>query len=412
MPRKGDKLPKSQVCDPSDPLGFAALREMHLDWLRVRNYSLVTVRNRESYLNRFILWAEERSLSRPDQVTKQILERYQRWLYNYRDPKTEKKLSFRSQHARLLPLRACFKWLCQRGRLPANPAADLELPRKSKRLPRHVLTPGEAEQVLAIPDVSDPLGLRDRAILETLYSTGIRRMEVIGLGLFDLDVERGTLMVRQGKGKRDRMIPIGDRAVAWIEKYVTEVRPGLVVEPDVHADGGGTLFLTNTGESFTPNRLTQLVRNYVDAAAIGKRGACHLFVFTHEPAFPNGGHAKDAMYWHGDKASVRRRDELWRILVKHRVRGAFFGDEHNYSRTLVDERIDPSFTFPIYAITTGGAGAPYYAQNKRLPWTAQVNKFSAQQNQVLVYVEGPRVDAEVIGASGEVIDRFSLSVPN
>jgi integrase/recombinase XerD len=129
-------------------------------------------------------------------------------------------------------------------------------------------------------NVDENLGVRDRAILETLYSTGIRRMEVIGLSLFDLDVERGTLMVRQGKGKKDRMIPIGDRAVAWIEKYVTEVRPGLVVEPDSHVEGGGTLFLTNTGDPFTPNRLTQLVRNYVDAAAIGKRGACHLFRHT------------------------------------------------------------------------------------------------------------------------------------
>ncbi len=100
-------------------------------------------------------------------------------------------------------------------------------------------------------------------------------MEVIGLGLFDLDVERGTIMVRQGKGKKDRMIPIGERAVAWIDKYVTDVRPGLVVAPD-----DGVLFLTNTGDPFTPNRLTQLVRGYVDAAEIRKRGACHLFRHT------------------------------------------------------------------------------------------------------------------------------------
>ncbi len=92
-------------------------------------------------------------------------------------------------------------------------------------------------------------------------------MEVLGLQLFDLDVERGTVMVRQGKGKKDRMIPIGERAIAWIEKYVTEVRPQLVVEPD-----DGTLFLTAEGTPFSPNRLTQLVRTYVDRAQLGKRG--------------------------------------------------------------------------------------------------------------------------------------------
>lgn len=71
------------------------------------------------------------------------------------------------------------------------------------------------------------LGIRDRAILETFYSTGIRRLELIHLGLYDIDLDRGTLMVRQGKGKRDRMLPIGERAVAWVEKYLNEVRPEL-----------------------------------------------------------------------------------------------------------------------------------------------------------------------------------------
>jgi len=272
MPKKGQKLPKTQVGDPSDPLGFAALRDMHLEWLTVRNYSLVTVRNRESYLNRFILWAEERSLSRPDQITKQILERYQRWLYNYRDPKTEKKLSFRSQHARLLPLRAFFKWLCQRDLLPANPAADLDLPKLEKRLPRHILNAREAELVLAQADVLTAMGLRDRAMMEVLYSTGIRRMELCGLKLYDLDAERMLVFVRLGKGKKDRMVPIGERALAWTNKYLEEARPGLTC-----AKSDESLFLTNLGEAFTPNRFTQMVRDYVKAADLGKTGSCHLF---------------------------------------------------------------------------------------------------------------------------------------
>jgi len=272
MPRKGEKLEKTQIGDPSDPLGFAALRDMHLEWLTVRNYSLVTVRNRESYLNRFILWAEERSLTRPDQVTKQILERYQRWLYNYRDSKTEKKLSFRSQHARLLPLRAFFKWLCQRDLLPANPAADLDLPKLEKRLPKHILNAREAELVLAQADVLTAMGLRDRAIMEVLYSTGIRRMEVAGLKLYDLDADRILVFVRLGKGRKDRMVPIGERALAWTNKYLEEARPGLSSSTSDDA-----LFLTNLGEAFMATRLSEMVRGYVDAAGIGKTGSCHLF---------------------------------------------------------------------------------------------------------------------------------------
>lgn len=147
-----------------------------------------------------------------------------------------------------------------------------------RRLPKHVLTIAEVEQVMRQPKLDEPRGVRDRAIIETLYSTGMRRRELIGLALFDIDRERGTVMIRQGKGKKDRMIPIGERAIAWIDRYQEEVRPDLVVGRDpAHL---ATLFLTQTGEPFTPNRLTQLVRGYVEAARLGKSGSCHLFRHT------------------------------------------------------------------------------------------------------------------------------------
>jgi integrase/recombinase XerD len=128
------------------------------------------------------------------------------------------------------------------------------------------------------PSLEEPRGIRDRAILEVLYSTGMRRRELIGLQLFDFDRECGTVMIRQGKGKKDRMIPIGERALGWIDRYQNEVRPELVVGRDPATLA--TLFLTHTGEPFTPNRLTQLVRGYVQAADLGKSGSCHLFRHT------------------------------------------------------------------------------------------------------------------------------------
>jgi integrase/recombinase XerD len=112
-------------------------------------------------------------------------------------------------------------------------------------------------------------------MLEVLYSTGMRRMELIHLTLFDIDAERGTVMIRQGKGKKDRMIPIGERAIAWVDKYRDDVRTGLSTGADE-----GTLFLTHLGEAFAPNRLTQMVRDYIAAADIGKTGSCHLFRHT------------------------------------------------------------------------------------------------------------------------------------
>jgi len=272
------------IGDLGDARSFAALLAAYADWLRVRNFAEATIGNREHYVGEFAKWCAERSITHPAEVTKPLLERYQRWLFQYRQ-KNGKPLTFPSQLQPLIPLRGFFKWLGRNNHILANPAADLELPRGEKRLPKHILTAGEAERVLALPDLGEPLGLRDRAILEVLYSTGMRRMEVAGLKLYDLDEDRGTVMIRQGKGKKDRMVPMGSRAFAWVARYLDEARPKLA--PGSGDDG--TVFLTNLGTPFEPGRLTQLVRDYIDAAETGKRGSCHLFRHTCATLMLEGG---------------------------------------------------------------------------------------------------------------------------
>jgi integrase/recombinase XerD len=273
MPRAAS-AGRAALTAPSDPQGLASYVMRYLEWLKIHNYAAPTVQNRQSYLGVFVAWCVERGLVSPKEITKPILERYQRSLYTHRKGNGD-PLTFRAQHARLVPIRAFFKWCAKQNYLLYNPASELELPRLEHRLPKHVLTTTEVEQVLRQPDTSEAMGLRDRAILETFYSTGMRRSELMSLGVFDLDRERGTVMIRLGKGKKDRMIPIGERALRWIDRYQTQVRPELVI-----GRGNATLFLTQAGEAFTPDRLTQLVRGYVEAANTGKSGSCHLLRHT------------------------------------------------------------------------------------------------------------------------------------
>ena len=184
-----------------------------------------------------------------------------------------------------------------------NPAGDLELPRQEKRLPRSVFTTDEVEAVLAVPNIDKPNGLRDRAILETFYSSGLRRMEIINLGLYDVDRSRGTLMVRQGKGKKDRVVPIGDRALLWIEKYLAEARPLLSDEM-----GDGPLFITKLGKAFHESTLTHLVTTYIKKAEMGKTGSCHSFRHSMATAMLEGGAGLryvQAMLGHGDLSSTQ-----------------------------------------------------------------------------------------------------------
>ena len=100
----------------------------------------------------------------------------------------------------------------------------MELPKEEHRLPANYLSEIEVELLLNQTDVKTPLGIRDRAILETLYGSAIRRNELLNLSAYDVDRNRRLLTIRQGKGKRDRVVPIGVRAWEWLEKYIVDVR--------------------------------------------------------------------------------------------------------------------------------------------------------------------------------------------
>lgn len=274
MPRRGQYRPKAPLGDAADPDSLWNHMKRFSHWQLEKNYSVKTVEGREVSLGFFITWCLERGLTRPQEITKPILERYQRHLFLHRK-RDGQPLSARTQIAFTTPVKAFFKYLAKANHILYNPASELDMPRVEKRLPRHILNVKEVEKVLAVPDLSTAIGVRDRAILETFYSTGIRRLELIHLKLYDVDTERGTIMIRQGKGKKDRMLPIGARALAWIVKYRDDVRPELACGAD-----DATLFLTTLGEAFAPGRMTQMVREYVNAGDTGKTGSCHLFRHT------------------------------------------------------------------------------------------------------------------------------------
>lgn len=275
MPKKGDSRPKQPHGDPSDPQGMASLCRAYLTALRVKNYSPMTVDRRLELLNSFLKWADERGLTKPSEVTKPILERYQRWLYAYRKPNGD-PLSFATQINYLAPLRCWFKWLARQNHIAYNPASEIDLPKRPATLPRNILTAREVEIVLAQPDLGDDLGVRDRAVMEVLYSTAMRRSEAVNLIVSDIDSSRGVVLIRAGKGQKDRVVPIGDRALSWVDRYVLEVRPKLLIG----GKAGHTLFLTNLGEPFTLDRMSDMVAAHIAAAELGKTGSCHLFRHT------------------------------------------------------------------------------------------------------------------------------------
>jgi integrase/recombinase XerD len=242
----------------------------HLNWLATHGYATSTIHTRRYYLGSLVAFLEGRDVQEVRDVTLAHLDSYQRHLFRHKKQNGQ-PLSFRTQAQRLVPVKGLFAWLVRQGILNVNPALSLELPKTEHRLPEAVLCVEEVEAVLALPDTTSALGIRDRAILEVFYSCAIRRSELIALRVADIDHARGTLFVRQGKGARDRFVPVGERARFWVTRYLDEVRPTLETK------SRSTLFLTVTGGPIAPDVLSRIVSAYVRAGAPDKKCSCHLF---------------------------------------------------------------------------------------------------------------------------------------
>jgi integrase/recombinase XerD len=262
------------IGNPHDVRGLYCAMRRFIEYRAVLAATEATLFNLERNLRDFIEWADARSVTHPEQVSMAVLERYQRWLYYYRK-RDGMPLSISSQRGKIIPLKSMFKWMTRSGQIPANPAAELELPKAMQSLPRQYMSQAEAEQVLASVDTAEILGLRDRAIMEVLYATGMRRSELSKLQIRDVDQTKRVVFIRQGKGRRDRLIPLGERALYWVQEYLDRCRPEILWDAQ-----DMTLFLGREGLPLSLTYLSSHVSGYIKRSGIDKQGSCHMFRHT------------------------------------------------------------------------------------------------------------------------------------
>ena len=236
-------------------------------------------------------------------MTAEHLSAYRRSLFHYRNPRSGRPLKFATQAHYLIPVRCWFGWLLESTWTQDDVTAKLDLPKEEHRLPTGVLSADQVELLLNLPDLNKPTGVRDRAILETFYSTAIRCAELVDLDVYDINVERQIVTVHQGKGKKDRVVPIGQRAISWVNKYLADVRPTLVSE-----SGVTNLFVTNKGRAIHPNQLSGQVRKYLLQIGITHRGACHLLRHTAATLMMEAGaDLRSLQLFLGHAGSIQRR---------------------------------------------------------------------------------------------------------
>lgn len=262
--------------DTSDlPLGWRLLLHEYREYLIARGLRPLTVSDYAAQsppFLRFLLAAHVEDLR---DITTKSLEAYMSHLMAA--PPIGKTLALRTVALRLSQIKAFTRFLYKTGRLFEDVAAALPLPKRVKRLPKGVLNEEEAERLLRLPDLKTPLGIRDRAILELLYSTGLRNGELRLLEVRDVDLKSRVLFVR-GKGGKEALVPFGIEAARAVAHYLHFARPRLLgnqggapalsLERVGQEHGKDYLFLSKNGHRLITQNLIDLFRRYVRAAGL------------------------------------------------------------------------------------------------------------------------------------------------
>jgi integrase/recombinase XerD len=240
------------------------------DEMKIRAWSEGTSEQYQKSLAEFERFIGERypNVDAITGITGEMVTAYQLWLCQRENKKRGGTLSISTQRVFLNALRSFFAFCVAERIVLLDPTRNVELPKPGRRLPRGVLSPAEMRALLKAPNLATYTGLRDRAILETFYSTGIRHMELLRLRVCDVDLDRGYLTVIAGKMKKDRVVPLGKVAAHFIREYQTKARPHMLREGDTPET---RLFLSINGTPLASASLYGSFRRLAKIAGLEKR---------------------------------------------------------------------------------------------------------------------------------------------
>jgi len=240
-----------------------------------RGQSNSTVNTKNNLVLMFIRWALIQGIERIQDIDLYVMEDYRKYISVYRKPKNNEPLSIVTQAQRLIALTTFLDRMFYYDIITDNFFAKFELPRTGRRLPKFVPDEEQVELIINQALVKGKIGIRDRAIIEMFYASGIRRNELANLDIRHVDAKKLTVTVRKGKGSYDRTIPIVQRTINALNDYLENVRPELAT-----FESGDALFLGMTGKRILSSKLTELVGDYVRRSGVSEDGACHVLRYA------------------------------------------------------------------------------------------------------------------------------------
>jgi len=252
--------------------------ESYLKDCLAREQSPRTLEGKKTNLYKFAHWCLglERPVLYAKDISLDVLEDYRQYIFLYRFSKLDKEYEPSTRRCKLTSVKVFLKRLYFLDVLNSNPGERFELPTIPRHLPMDYLLPEELDVIFRYVLSRGGLkAIRNRVILELLFASGIRREELVNLMLSDINIEHRVLKVRQGKGQKDRIVVVSERACEWVQYYAKQIRP-----KHARLDSGDALFLDNKGSQFRNSQLTRIAGESVRRAGIDKPGACNIFRHT------------------------------------------------------------------------------------------------------------------------------------
>ncbi len=266
-------------------------------------------------LTQFATWLNERR-------QKTLLAAGHADLLDYLAHRVAGKAKATSTSRLLSSLKRFYQHALRQGRITADPTLNIDSPKLPRSLPK-ILTEGDVEKLLAAPNVEDPLGLRDRTMLETLYASGLRVSELVTLKVAQVSQDMGVVRII-GKGAKERLVPLGEEALAWIKRYLTEARPRILDKRTADA-----MFVTHRGAAMARQSFWHLIKRYAALAGLNKQISPHTLRHAFATHLLNHGadlRVVQLLLGHSDISTTQiythvARERLKQLHAKHHPRG-------------------------------------------------------------------------------------------